>query len=279
MDHFRASPEPPSTNVRFQPASETALGAVDKVTDDAEARVESNNGLPEAGTDNGAEDGAAALTSKIAKMRRLGRRTKEKTRTLLSMDGETSLDSEEEALHHVARQVHEDPAFNPAQMVAGDPPRVEGQQPSPKKALKSVASAIIHPRDTIKDKMTRTAAGKLSGAQRPYLSPEADREFLQAHDNLSQLASRGGSRQVSENDTDETEDQAREKVEKLESHRRSLKVGWTTGRHVDRVRVVQNMLPPFPDHEYFVERDGANNYVRYQWEKFIGYVSTCPRAA
>lgn len=263
----------PTVHIEPNVASETALGAVDRINEGSEVQNNYNAGQETRATDHAIEDGQGNPTSKRAKVRRLRRKTKEKTKSLLGMDGHITSDSEADAQQDVAQQLHNDPAFNPAQIRPSTSEHLDGPHSSPKRALKSVATAITHPKNTIKDKMTKTAAGKLSGAQRPYLSPEADREFLQAHDNLSQVTSRRASSKASDNDTDDAAGKARREVEKLEDHRQSLKAGWTTSRHVDRVRVVQNMLPPFPNRESFVERDPAGNNVRYRWEKFIGYVS------
>ncbi|KAL9111637.1 MAG: hypothetical protein Q9227_003910 [Pyrenula ochraceoflavens] len=171
-------------------------------------------------------------------------------------------------------KVSHDPAFNPAHIRSHRSPPSRKPHMSVKDDIKSVASVVAHPKDSIKERATRTAAGKISKVSRPFLSPEEDREFLAKHEDLSRAASsRSSGAYNSESEQNHQEEVLRTQLEELEDHRSSLKAAWSIGRHVDRVRVVRTKVPRFPDKGTFEEKDEAGNFIRLQWEKYIGYVA------
>ena len=170
-------------------------------------------------------------------------------------------------------KVSHDPAFNPAHVLSHPPPPLGKHQGDVKDDLKSIATAIVHPVESVKSRATRTAAGKMSKVQRPFLSPEEDRQFLSKHEELSRVASpRSSWAQQSGEEQDQEEAALRIQLEDLEDHRSSLEAAWNLGRHVDRVRVVRNKVPNFPVKASFEERDEKGNVVRRKWEKYVGYV-------
>ena len=139
--------------------------------------------------------------------------------------------------------------------------------------IKSVGKAIIHPVDSIKSKATRTTAGQLSKADRPYLSQKADLQYLEAHDNLTRaVSSSPSSHATSDEDQDAIVGSHQNKVREIEAHRESLRAAWTTSRHVRRVRVVPKRHLNVPEHDFFVEKDANGQYVRYRWLEWLGYV-------
>jgi hypothetical protein len=80
-------------------------------------------------------------------------------------------------------EVNESPVFNPSSFL--NRARI-GSAGSPDKAtafIQGTADAILHPKKTIKQKATQKTAKKLAKSG-PYLSPQEDLDFLEAHDNL-----------------------------------------------------------------------------------------------
>ena len=139
--------------------------------------------------------------------------------------------------------------------------------------IKSLGTAIVHPIDATKSKATRTTAGQLSKAERPFLSQNADKEYLQAHDNLKRAESLGSSKQgMSDEEQASIVETHRHKIREIEAHRDSLRAAWTTSHHVRRARVVPRSHIDFPDGEYFVEKGKDGGLVRYDWLKWLGYV-------
>lgn len=140
--------------------------------------------------------------------------------------------------------------------------------------LRAVAAGIMHPKQGIKGKATRSTAGRLSRMERPYLSRTMDMEFLEAHDHLSRAQSLTSStRNTSEEEPNLWGDDCKERVEQLEAQRESLRAAYTTSRLVHRVRVVPKRHINLPETKRFEVRDSQGKYVGYDWLKWIGYVS------
>ncbi len=213
--------------------------------------------------------------SKRERLRGLTSRTKTNTKRLLNL--EKPHDHDDGADRHdddVLDDINADPAFNPSKLIKKKRLTIGGAAGKALGSIQTVAETVTHPIESIKSKATRTTAGNLSQAERPYLSQKADLEFLKAHVNLSRAKSSRSSRHnTSDDEQDPVEDEFREKVEELEAHRESLRVAWTTSRHIGRVRVVPKEHMDFPDDQAFLEKDDRGNVVRYKWEKWLGYVS------
>ncbi|KUL92320.1 hypothetical protein ZTR_02360 [Talaromyces verruculosus] len=201
-----------------------------------------------------------------------------------------------------------DPAFNPSVVAKAKPPAISTsaniKQRLPharaaKAASKGLATNILHPRRTIIQQFQTKTAKSLSRATRPYITPQADREFLAAHDALFEAKKDGerkpphkprnkGRRTEEKPDerkrvTDSTghippeteaEVQSR-KIELLEAHRQSIIVAWITSRHMKAVRVTPSRIADFPrlDDERFIERDASGNEVSFKWDRYLGQVS------
>lgn len=209
--------------------------------------------------------------TKRAKLRDLGHKAKEKTKHLLSVGDARSLGGEED----VAQTIRGDPAFNPGYL------RDKEKKSKRRSALDAAASLgtlgkpVIHPIDAIKGKAVRTTAGKLSQVQRPFLSKDADLEFLEAHDELDRAQSSRASRQATSDDDDQDPlvEGHRRKVEKLKAQRESLRVAWTTTRFVTRVRVVPKRHFDYPQRQAFVKNaEEKRTWARYDWLKWMGNV-------
>jgi hypothetical protein len=227
--------------------------------------------------DPGGSEDQYESSSKRDRARGLARKAKDKTRDLFNSDGKEASDAKATSPNGAIDEVSSDPAFSPAMILNQSPPKLrKGDHSTIKSELNSVANTIAHPRQTIQEKATRKAATKISSAQRPFLSPEQDRNLLAAHDELDKLASSRSSThaRTSAESTAETrgdEGAARQKVEELEEQRSGLHVAWTLGKHVDRVKIVQARFPMPPSWDDFVETSPSRDQGRFQWERWLGY--------
>lgn len=138
----------------------------------------------------------------------------------------------------------------------------------------TVAAAIANPKRAIKGKATRSTAGRLSRIERPYLSKDMDMDLIEAHDDLSLAQSTPSTIRLTSRVSQELgNDNYRERIERLEAQRESLRAAYTTGRLVQRVRVVPKRHLDFPRDNHSVERNLQRECVGYDWLKWIGYVS------
>lgn len=124
-----------------------------------------------------------------------------------------------------------------------------------KDRLKVAGSVIGHPRRTVTNRVTRTAAGKISTVQRQFLLGSHDRDLLTAYDDLNEAISSHPSAHGGESPGPESDEyQARQRVEEIEAARESANIAWVTGRHVQQVRVVE-MMSRRPLQQEFVAKD------------------------
>jgi hypothetical protein len=251
------------------PGSSSAFTNVVDGTSEQTAATESDGSI-------GSEDESSALR-KRDKARSFARRAKAKTKELFSSDDKHAVHGEEPSQKKLIDEISSDPAFNPALILNHSPPKLaKGEKPTVKSELKSAVNTIAHPRQTIQAKVTRKAAGKISRAQRPFLSAEQDRNLLEAHDELDKIASSRSSPYAQtppESGAEASGDEgaARRKIEELEHHRSSLQVAWTLGKHVNRVKIVQAKVPPHLPRDHFFETESSGERGRFQWERWLGY--------
>lgn len=211
--------------------------------------------------------------SKRKRLSGLSRRTRAKTRNLFKMDGAAEDDRSENEGEGPLDDMKRDPAFNSSQLIKKKPFRPGKTADKTLGAIQSIGNAVVHPIKSAKSTATRTTAGQLSKAERPFLSQKADMEFLQAHDNLKRAESTSSSKQgTSDEERESLIGGHRDKIREMEEQREGLRAAWTTSRHVRRVRVVPKRHINFPHNEYFVERDERGEFVRYDWLKWLGYV-------
>jgi len=216
-------------------------------------------------------NGTLPSPTKRAKLRGLGHKAKEKTKHLLSVSDTKSLGDEEE----VAQTIRGDPAFNPGYLRDKAKKSKRRSALNAAASLGSLAKSAVHPVDAIKGKAVRTTASKLSQVQRPFLSKDADLEFLEAHDELDRAESSRASRQVASDDDDQDSlvEGHRHRVEQLKAQRESLRVAWTTTRFVTRVRVVPKRHFDYPKRQAFVKAvEERRTWARYDWLKWMGHV-------
>ena len=198
-------------------------------------------------------------------------RTKAKTKKLFSLDGTEAGEQSEDDQEDPLDILRNDPAFNSRQMIKKKRLRPAKTADKMLGAIQSLGNAVVHPVKAAKVTATRTTASQLSRAERPFLSQKADVEFLQAHDNLQRAESINSTKRCTSDEEQESlVDGHRHRVREMEEHRESLRVAWTTSRHV--VRVVTQKHINFPNNEYFVRNDEHGNFMRYEWLKWLGYV-------
>ena len=200
-----------------------------------------------------------------------------------------------------------DPAFNPSEVARSKPSaittsaNIKTRLPrarAAKVASKELATHILHPRRTIIQHYQSKTAKSLSKATRPYITPQADREFLAAHDALFEAKKDGdktpprkprkrwGTEKKPDKGTRITKSEGRipaetdaevqkRKIQLLEAHRQSIIVAWITSRHMKAVRVTPSRIADFPrlDDERLIERDARGDEVRFKWDRYLGQVS------
>ena len=237
---------------------------------------ETTNGLEEgqiSPSDHGSMENISVPTTR-KRLLNLTRRTKAKTKKLLKLDGAVGNEQSEVMKENTLDDKKNDPELHSHQLVKRKKLHQRKTADRTLGAIQSISNAVVHPVKSAKSTVTRTTAGQLSKAERPFLSQDADIEFLRAHDNLERAeSSRGSSKQdVSDEDQESLIGSHRDKIREMEEHRESLRVAWTTSRHVRRVRVVPKRHITFPDNECFVERDERGDFVRYDWLTWFGYV-------
>ncbi|KAG9670625.1 hypothetical protein KCU95_g17305, partial [Aureobasidium melanogenum] len=196
------------------------------------------------------------------RVKSLGRGTKAKTKNLLHLNKHT-LTPEEEATKGQEddpyEEIRHDPAFDPSQLVSQKPSlstRIAG-------GFSNGVKIIVHPQDAAK----KLAASKAAIKDRPYLSEEADKEFLDAHDSLSRAKS-SASRSNGSADQEAVNDQ-RERVKKIEGLRRSRKVAWTSSRHFRRAIVFPKREFPSPPKEDYTYVDAQTGKRRVDWMAWL----------
>jgi hypothetical protein len=200
-------------------------------------------------------------------------KAKAKTKKVLNIESTEDDEVEETPDEAALREINESPAFNSSHFL--NKARI-GPSGVPDKAitiLQGTVGAIVHPKSAIKRAATKKTAAKLAKSN-PYLSRKADLEFLQAHDDLIRAE---GSRSGSDDEAAAARkadniDECEETISEMERRRKNMRVAWVTGRHVQRVRAVDAVPPPFPNESFFYEQDDCG-YPEFKCGRWIAYVS------
>lgn len=213
------------------------------------------------------------LSYRKKKLRQFASRTREATKRMLSTSdrqgGPQDLPQENAPS---LRSLEDDAAFN-VQRLDTKHQSDKGTAAKMKLNVQAVAAGILNPKQGIKGKATRSTASRLSKIERPYLSRDMDRDLLQAHDDLSREQSMSSTaRYTSEDGHDLWNDDHKERIERLEAQRESLRAAYTSSRLVRRVRVVPKRHIDFSRNECFVGRNSREERVGYNWLKWLGYV-------
>ncbi|KAI4263153.1 MAG: hypothetical protein L6R42_001693 [Xanthoria sp. 1 TBL-2021] len=217
------------------------------------------------GSSDTSESSQASPITRKSKLEKLASKTKQATKRLF-VSGHQQHEHRDlrRPSDPATRVLKYDPAFNPTQLESIQ--NEKGLAAKVQTNLQTVAAAILHPKEGVKGKATRSTAGRLSRIERPYISKDMDIEILEAHDNLSRAQSVSPSEDPKPSNGD-----FKEKVEKLEAQRESLRAAHTLSRYVQRVRVVPKRHIKYPKTEYFVEQDDESKHAGYDWLKWIGH--------
>ena len=167
--------------------------------------------------------------------------------------------------------LNDEPAFNPSQLKHRHSAGAPGTRRT-SRTLRGLRQSIIHPKTTIKSKATKSTASRLSRVERPFLSQEADLEYLHAHDKLEQAKEGMPSQRNLDSEPSSVVCSKKDRVQELEAHRESLRIAWTTGRHVQRVRVILKGSFPHPRSSTFRIRDAKGNDTGFNWMEWLGQV-------
>lgn len=196
---------------------------------------------------NTQESKTGSPSSRRNKLRLLASKTKEATKRLLNAPDQQERPKDLPQNNNQSLRVLEsDAAFNLSQLNT-EHHSEKGMVAKIQVNLQAVAAGVMHPKQGVKGKATRSTAGRLSRIERPYLSKNMDIELLEAHDNLSWAQSMASSaREISKEEADPWSDDCKERVQQLEARRESLRAAYTTGRLVQRVRVVPKRHMDFP---------------------------------
>lgn len=231
-----------------------------------------NRPPPQMGDSDGSSIDKQPGLSKRMRLSNFTSRTKAKTKKLLKVDG-TAVDVQSEGEEdRFLDSLEHDPAFNPSQLVKSKSSDPHGTSKTTLGTIHSIAASIKHPVEAIKSKATRTTAGQLSKTERPYLSKKADLEYLEAHDNLQCAESTASSRRAtSDDELDSVIGDHTNRILEMKKHRESLRVAWTTGRHVRRVRVVPKEHIQLPRNENLMKDNVDGGSARFDWLSWLGY--------
>lgn len=171
----------------------------------------------------------------------LTRWTKAKTKRLLKLDGAAVDEMSEEEEEGPLDNMKNDPAFNSSQLIKKKRFRPGKTADKTLGAIQSIGNAVVHPIKSAKSTATRTTAGQLSKAERPFLSQKADIEFLQAHDNLKRAESTSPSKQgTSDEEQESLIGGHRGKIREMEEHRESLRAAWYVNFGVNPSYLIAN---------------------------------------
>ncbi|PNS16548.1 hypothetical protein CAC42_282 [Sphaceloma murrayae] len=156
----------------------------------------------------------------------------------------------------------DDPAFDPALLVGRQKSSAGGTTDRLLGTAWATGKAILSPKHAAKKK----AVSKVAIEERPYLSQQADAEYLAAHDDLQHT--RASTAATSDEDEDKLGPK-RNRIDELGENRDARKVAWTTTRHVHRVAVVANQSPPRPDPDAFYTTDDHSGKRKFEWLAYL----------
>ncbi|KAF4555156.1 Hypothetical protein D9617_3g022280 [Elsinoe fawcettii] len=170
-----------------------------------------------------------------------------------------------------AQELLNNTAFDPSQLVAEQKRAVGGKSDKILGTALAAGKAIANPKSAFKRKAVSSVAVK----DRPYLSQQADADYVDAHVDLDNA--QASSQATSDEDDNTHVDATKSRLEQLEDARDARKVAWTTSRHVMRVAVVANQSPPPPDPEDFYITNEQTGKRKVDWESYF-YASNRYRA-
>ena len=228
----------------------------------------------------GNSDGLPKLAPKH-RVRSIGQATKAKAKKVFHAipkglkKEESQRDTDDEVYdedfdeNEILKDVKRNPAFSPKQLVRKDGFSVSGTIDATLGTTKGTLRTVAHPRRALKAKVAK----KLATPDHPYLSPEADVQLLDAHEEMVRIqSSRTTSSAEGSPDLESERGRLEKKVHNLESDREKARVAWITSRHVFRVRAVPKHPFDFPLQSDYYDRNEAGSRGRFRYERYIGAV-------
>lgn len=227
------------------------------------ARLANQNSDSE-GSEADYEDAVTQPSSKRQRLKNLGSTIKDAPkRTLLRMDILSNKDDQMDADGADIEGITDNPAFNTGKVFRKEREGPTGKAARAVDSVKSATRAVTHPRQHGKEK----AARRMQPSQHPFLTAEADRELLQAHDDIS--ISQDSSQETG--GADDTLAQ-RDRLAAVEKERNAMRNAWITSRHVKRARAVttgQMQRPRLADYRTL---DGDGNQHHVDWGRYIAHM-------
>ena len=157
------------------------------------------------------------------------------------------------------------PAFDPSHLVGNRMVTVGGTADKILGTIQTTGKIIAHPRHAAK----RKAASKMAVQDRPYLSQNADIEYLDAHADLSRAQSSHEDDMSDDELTSVNLERTQRRVEHLDDVRDGRKVAWLTGRHIHRVMVLPKREPVPPKKENFYIIDPETGKRRFDAYSYV----------
>lgn len=153
--------------------------------------------------------------------------------------------------------ITDNPSFNVGRLAD------DQQTDTARSKLHSIGRAIVHPRQAAKQR----AALQFEPSKHPHLSPEADQELIEAHEDLHSIT------QVTLSDVDDANVDAKaDRLIRLQHDRQAEQDAWITARHVKRARVARTGLVQFPRGPYYRVVDEEGHFVRFDWARYVGHL-------
>ncbi|KAK5135362.1 hypothetical protein LTR08_005304 [Meristemomyces frigidus] len=158
--------------------------------------------------------------------------------------------------------------FNSEAMPSKGKPEERSKRQRIKEKAKTIAHVTAHPRQALQQQATK----QLVANERPWLDhqEDADVELLDAHDTLEKAQDHLGQATGAPGVVLAVED-AKDRVQAVESEREESQVAWHMSRYVRRARVVRwpvSMPPTSTYHQY----DSMGRSQRFFWVKWIGHL-------
>ncbi|GAM84035.1 hypothetical protein ANO11243_020260 [Dothideomycetidae sp. 11243] len=194
------------------------------------------------------------------KLKTLKTRVKEKTSNVLH-SARPSSTTEPVTQEQPTDRLINNPAFDPSSLAEGHQTTPESTFGKVKDSLIAAGKAVANPKRAIQQK----AASKLATGDRPYLSQQADEDYIDAHADLTRCQDEEADSSSNKGSgTNETE--SRRRIKQLEEVRDARKVAWTTAEHMQRVAVFQAVTLGMPSPGQFtvVDRELGEPTILYR---------------
>lgn len=210
------------------------------------------------------EDVLTQPTSKRQRLKNFGSSVKDAPRrTLLRMDILSDKDEQMDADGADIEGITDNPAFNTGKVFGKQRDGTAGKAANAVESVKSAARAVTHPRQRGKEK----AARRMQPSQHPFLTAVADRDLLEAHEDIS--VSQESSQENGEGDGSLKQ---RDRLQSVEKERNAMRNAWITSRHVKRARAVTTGKMQRPQLADYRTLDENGDQKHVDWGRYLGHM-------